>query len=154
MNDPMLEMESIAAEQAAPGEKLPRTHGHAMAAIDFTLSWESGNARHVECLVAGKPNLWRDILPPQMEGDLMDKPVGHVAAQGFAGGELLTHYRDQDCLHVPVRAFRGQNASGEDCLITLYQLLLESIGPDLVQALAETGEANRALPSTSTGDAR
>jgi SAM-dependent methyltransferase len=105
VNDPMLEMQPIEEEQAAVGEKLARTHGHAMAAMTFTLSWESENARHLDCLVANKLNLWRDILPPQMEASLMDKPVGHVAKQDFAGGGLLGPRREQDCLRIPVRAF-------------------------------------------------
>lgn len=105
LNDSMLEMRPTDAEQAAAGEKPPRSHGHAMAAMNFTLSRESENGRHVDCLVASKLNLWRDSLPPQIKGNLTDKPVGHVAAQDFAGGELLPHYRDQDCLHIPARAF-------------------------------------------------
>jgi hypothetical protein len=105
VNDPMLEMQPIEEEQAAVGEKLARTHGHAMAAMTFTLSWESENARHLDCLVANKLNLWRDILPPQMEASLMDKPVGHVAKQDFAGGGLLEPRREQECPRIPVRAF-------------------------------------------------
>lgn len=105
MNDLMLEMQPIAEEQGAAGEKLSRTHGNAAAAMTFNLRWESENAGHLDCLVANKLNLWRDILPPQMEADLMDKPVGHVAKQHFVDGELLRPRREQDCLRVPMRAF-------------------------------------------------
>lgn len=106
MNGLMLETHPLTVEeQAQAGEKLARTHAHATAAIAFTLSWQSENARHTECLVANKLNLWRDILPPGMEPDLMDKPVGHVAKQDFAAGELPGSYREQDCLRIPSKAF-------------------------------------------------
>ena len=106
MNDPVLEIHPLEAEeQAEIGEKLARTHPHAMAALSFTLSWQSENARHLECLVASKLNLRRDILTPEIAPDLMDKPVGHVAKQDFTAGALLTSYREQDCLRIPVRAF-------------------------------------------------
>ena len=39
--------------------------------------------------VARRLNLWRDILPFELEPDLMDKPVGHVAQRRFAAGELI-----------------------------------------------------------------
>jgi SAM-dependent methyltransferase len=106
MNDPMLEMHpSTVEEQAKAGDKLARTPAHAVAAMSFSLGWQSENARHTDCLVANKLNLWHDILPPQMESDLMDKPVGHVAKQDFAAGELVPSYREQDCLRIPSLAF-------------------------------------------------
>jgi len=106
VNDPVLKIHPLEAEeQAEIGEKLARTHSHAMAALSFSLSWQSENARHSDCFVDSKLNLWRDILPPQIEPDLMDKPVGHVATRAFVAGELLPSYREQDCLPIPSRAF-------------------------------------------------
>lgn len=105
MNDPLLEAQPVEAEDAAPGEKLERTHGHAMAAMSFTLGWRSENARHTDTLVANKLNLWRDILPPELEPDLMGKTVGHTASHAFAAADLLQTYREEDCVRVPARAF-------------------------------------------------
>ncbi|MEA3277911.1 MAG: methyltransferase domain-containing protein [Pseudomonadota bacterium] len=105
MNDPLLEVQRMEEESTTVGEKLERTHSRAMATMSFSLRWQSENARHTDCLVANKLNLWRDILPPEMEPDLMNKPVSHVASHAFAAGDLLTTYREQDCLRVPRRAF-------------------------------------------------
>jgi hypothetical protein len=64
MNDPMLEMHpSTVEEQVQAGDKLARTHAHAMAAMSFTLSWQSENARHVDCLVASRRRLRRSESP-------------------------------------------------------------------------------------------
>ena len=46
MNDPLLEVQLVEEESAAASGKLERTHGHAMAAMSFTLGWQSENARH------------------------------------------------------------------------------------------------------------
>jgi SAM-dependent methyltransferase len=106
MNDRMLETHPLTVEeQEQAGEKPARTDAHAMAAMSFTLSWQSEHARHADCIVANKLNLWRDILPPRMEPNLKDEPTGHVAIQEFAGGELLPIYREHDCFDIPVRAF-------------------------------------------------
>ncbi len=104
MSDPMLDLYPD-GETTNAGEKLERTHGHAMASMSFTLGWQSEAARHTDCLVADKLNLWRDVLPPAIESDLMDKPRGHVAAGDFPPGELLPDHRQDQCLRIPSRAF-------------------------------------------------
>ncbi len=102
-----LPIDKIAPEDDthAAANQLERTHGRAMAAICFTLTWDSEQAHHTERLVANKLNLWRDILPPQLEPGLMGQPVGHYATHRFAAGELLEPYREADCLRVPDKAF-------------------------------------------------
>ncbi len=100
MPDPYPEGETIKA-----GEKLERTHGHALASVSFALGWQSEAARHTDCLVASKLNLWRDILPPGIESGLLDKPRGHVAAGDFPPCELLPDYRQDQCVRIPLRAF-------------------------------------------------
>lgn len=84
---------------------LERTNAQAMCAMAFTLSWCSGHARHTEQLVAPKLNLWRDILPFELEPDLMDKPVGHRARHVYAPGELIVPYQPELCFNVSRRAF-------------------------------------------------
>jgi SAM-dependent methyltransferase len=94
-------------QDPGPGaaQPLERTHGRAMCAMAFSLAWSSEQARHTDQLVARKLNLWRDILPIQLEPELMDKPVGHVARQRFAAGELVLPYRADQCFDLAQRAF-------------------------------------------------
>jgi SAM-dependent methyltransferase len=80
--------------------RLERTSARAMARMRFDLSWESERARHTDSYIATKLNLWRDLMPPQLEAQVMDRPVGHRAAHRFAPGELLTPWRDQHLLRV------------------------------------------------------
>lgn len=68
---------------------LPTTSPGAIARVRFELSWESAVARHTDCLVATQLNLWRDLFPPELEVQVMGKPVGHTASHAFTPGELL-----------------------------------------------------------------
>jgi hypothetical protein len=92
-------------DDAAQLEPLERTDGRAMAAMAFALSWQSREARHTDQLVARKLNLWRDILPYELEPELMDKPVDHVARRTFAPGELIVPYQADLCFNVSQRGF-------------------------------------------------
>ena len=93
-------------------ETLDRTTGRAMCAMAFSLQWQSGHARHTDQLVARKLNLWRDILPFELEPELMDKPVDHVARRSFAAGELIVPYQPDLCFNLSQRAFhRGLRKS-------------------------------------------
>ena len=58
---------------------MDRTDSRAMCAMAFSLGWQSEHARHTDQLVATRLNLWRDMLPFELEPDLMGKPVDHVA---------------------------------------------------------------------------
>ena len=114
MNDSLVAALAAAETEQSTAPTLQRTHGRAMAAMAFTLEWSSGEVRHSDCLVARKLNLWRDILPFELEGQLMDKPVGHVASHRFAAGELTPPYQNADCLDVPAKAF---NRNFRKCFI-------------------------------------
>jgi len=85
-----------------PGTRPLLTNRHAMARMRLDLSWESGVARHRDTLVATKLNLWRDLFPPELEADLLDRPRGHVATHRFDPGELVTPWREG--LHTQVRS--------------------------------------------------
>jgi SAM-dependent methyltransferase len=106
MNVPLFAATPATDAAADSGPKLERTHSHAMAAMAFTLAWHSEQARHTDCLVVRKMNLWRDILPAEIEAHLMDKPVGHAASHRFAAGELAPNYREDMCLDVATKAFK------------------------------------------------
>lgn len=93
-------------------ERLQRTHNRAMAQLAFTLSWQCENASHRETLVVRKFNFWRDILPPQLEAGLLDRPIGHTASARFAAGDLLPAYRAGDQLTLRDTAFDRSYRSG------------------------------------------
>ena len=76
-----------------------------MAAMAFSLQWQCENARHTDQYVARRLNLWRDILPFQLEPELMHKPVDHVARHSFAPGELIVPYQSDLCFNLSQRAF-------------------------------------------------
>ncbi len=98
---------------AAPrAERLEVLSPGAMAAMEFTLTWRSEQARHSDCLVAEKLNLWRDILPPALEAELAGQPAGHTASHRFAPGELLPASAPSDCLSLPDAAFKRRLRPG------------------------------------------
>ena len=102
MTDPLFHCLADERDAGATDEQsLERTSSDAMSAMAFTLHWSSEHARHADCLVAPKLNLWRDILPPGMDADLMDRPVGHQVSRHYAEGGLVERYRDSDCLRAP-----------------------------------------------------
>ncbi len=82
-----------------------RTDSHSITAMEFALQWQSQHARHTDCLVQQKFNLWRDLLPPELEAELEGKPVGYTHAAHFAPGTLIPPYRADDCLRVRTSAF-------------------------------------------------
>jgi SAM-dependent methyltransferase len=84
---------------------LDRTSSRAMCAMAFGLAWQSEHARHTDQLIARKLNLWRDILPYELEPELMDKPVDHVARHGYRAGELIVPYQTDLCFNLSQRAF-------------------------------------------------
>ena len=95
----------LADDDSGQVDSLDRTNGRAMCAMAFSLQWQSEHARHTDQLVAPKLNLWRDILPFELEPDLMDKPVDHVARRSFAAGELIVPYQTDLCFNLSQRAF-------------------------------------------------
>jgi len=84
---------------------IERTHGGAMCAMAFSLQWQSPQARHTDQLIARKLNLWRDILPYELEPELMDQTVDHIARRKFAAGELIVPYQPDLCFNLSQRAF-------------------------------------------------
>lgn len=80
-----------------------------MAALQLTLRWQCDNARHTERLLAPGVDLRRDRLPPALETEVIDQPVGHRAERGFLAGELVPDYVQEDCLSVPASAFNRRH---------------------------------------------
>ncbi|ACV68607.1 hypothetical protein Dret_1319 [Desulfohalobium retbaense DSM 5692] len=46
------------------------------ASLQFTIGWESGEARHTEHILAQKANLWRDQFPPRRQRTADWRPTG------------------------------------------------------------------------------
>lgn len=87
------------------GTPLERTGSRAMCAMAFSVAWHSELARHTDQRIAPELNLWRDILPFELEPELMDKPVNHVARRYFAAGRLIVPYQADRCFNLSQRAF-------------------------------------------------
>jgi SAM-dependent methyltransferase/FKBP-type peptidyl-prolyl cis-trans isomerase 2 len=81
-------------------QPMERTSPHAMAALRLDLHWACEAARHTDTLLAAKINLWRDILPPELEQEIMGQTVGHRASHRFAPGELATPRREEQLLRL------------------------------------------------------
>ena len=108
MNDiteALLGFELEADDNSERVETLERTDGRAMCAMAFSLQWQSEHASHTDQLIARKLNLWRDILPYELEPDLIDKPVDHVASRRFRPGELIVPHQSDQCFNLSQRAF-------------------------------------------------
>src|ERR1700690_844261 len=89
-------------DTAAPQRQfLEHTSSRSLAAVEFTLEWQSDAARHTDIYVAGSPNLWRDYMPPGVEAFLINQPVGHSSSRRFPPGELVADYAAADCVQVP-----------------------------------------------------
>lgn len=108
MNDAteaLLGLELAGEDHSDSTRTIERTHGRAMCAMAFSLQWQSEHARHTDQLIARKLNLWRDILPYELEPDLMDKPVNHVARRSFGAGQLIVPYQSDLSFNLSQRAF-------------------------------------------------
>ncbi len=108
MNDTteaLLGFELAGDDDSEKTRTIDRTNSRAMCAMAFSLQWQGQNARHTDQLIARKLNLWRDILPYELEPDLMDKPVDHIARRNFDGGELIVPYQSDLCFNLSQRAF-------------------------------------------------
>jgi SAM-dependent methyltransferase/FKBP-type peptidyl-prolyl cis-trans isomerase 2 len=110
--------ESFLAEDSAsdvrdaPRERVERTTGRSMVALEVALGWESEAARHTDVYVAQKVNIWRDVSSPVLEAGLVGKPIGHRMEHRFAAGELLEPYAERDCLLIPQNRFNRRLRRG------------------------------------------
>lgn len=101
-------MFSLLSETAEKtGQTLKRTDSKAIAAVQFCLQWNSAVARHTDCIVFRKLNFWRDILPSDLEADLLDKEIGYRTQHAYKPGELLTNYNSSDYRVAAPKIFNG-----------------------------------------------
>ncbi|MCB1773023.1 MAG: methyltransferase domain-containing protein [Gammaproteobacteria bacterium] len=105
LNETLTGFELSSDTGASPAHRLERTSSRSMCAMALSVAWHSDIARHTDQRIARELNLWRDILPFELEPELMDKPVGHVARRYFAAGRLIVPYQADRCFNVGQRAF-------------------------------------------------
>lgn len=96
-----------ATATAPTGEDLPHTHGQALARLRCALDWESGVARHTDCLVLPRLDLWRDLLPEAIAAAVIDQPVGHRATATLPAGALTDPWQAAGQFAVPAARFTG-----------------------------------------------
>ena len=85
-----LDMEAVVPD-AATSERhwLDHTDARGMAALRLDLHWASAVGRHTDSLHARRVNLWRDLLSPELEAEVVGRPVGHQASHSFGPGGLI-----------------------------------------------------------------
>ncbi len=104
MDSPVLSLNRLtdsADSDKDPPARLERTSRRASARMRLELAWESGIARHRDCVVATRLDLRRDRFPPELEADLLERPRGHLANHAFGPGELVPPWRGG--LHARIR---------------------------------------------------
>nr|WP_320010796.1 methyltransferase domain-containing protein [uncultured Desulfobulbus sp.] len=80
---------------------------------EFSLSWSSKEATHVEKLWAHPVSFWRDILNPSLVNALKGKSVGDEAEITLPADLFTTPYQITKKIQVRPHQFRGTNAAGE-----------------------------------------
>ena len=91
--------------ETEPRQHLDRTGSRAMTRMRLDIDWTSTVARHRDGFVASRINLWRDLFPPELDPQILDKPVGHRAAHGFDAGELIAPWQDGLLLRIRSERF-------------------------------------------------
>lgn len=66
-----------------------KIYDDALAAMNFSASWENDGIRHTDCLHAERVNFWRDILPPGLYKTLVKKPRDRWVSLEFLPGQVL-----------------------------------------------------------------
>ncbi|MEW5893033.1 MAG: methyltransferase domain-containing protein [Pseudomonadota bacterium] len=108
ITDEFLSLAEAGGQTEQPRSPLERTSSRALACIEFTLHWQSEQARHSDLYVASPVNLWRDFFPPEVEAAVLDQPVGHSVRLHCPPGSLVPAYLASDCLDIPDTRFNRQ----------------------------------------------
>jgi SAM-dependent methyltransferase/FKBP-type peptidyl-prolyl cis-trans isomerase 2 len=93
-------------------DPLERTSRQTLARIRFDLHWRSDDAIHTDTRVASRLDLWRDLLPSELEAEIMDRPVGHRAVHRFEPGTLVPSAREDLLRTLRPEQFQRRLASG------------------------------------------
>ncbi len=85
-----------------------------LADLEFELSWDGPDGRHVDTRRVFGVNMWRDFFPPGLDAALLGKNVGETVSIDFAPGALV---EDRHAVHVheiPLAAFDAASAGLAD----------------------------------------
>lgn len=110
--DSFLAEDSASDVRDAPRQRVERTTGRSMVALEVALAWQSDAARHTDVLVAPKVNLWRDLASPVLESGLVGQAIGSQWQHEFVDGELVAPYAERDCLLIPSQRFNRRLRRG------------------------------------------
>lgn len=91
---------------------MERSNQHSRAAVVFTLTWNSDRASHTEQLWADPVSFWRDVLDPQLAGNLMDKSAGDRARVRIPAADFTSPYDESKRIRVRPRQFQGVDNRG------------------------------------------
>lgn len=98
-------LDAVVPEEESSTRTLERTSNQAMISVRFTLQWEHQGIKHTDHFYAPKLNLWRDIFPPEIESEMMDKASGHSVTASFKPGDLIEGYQKSACLTLANKQF-------------------------------------------------
>ena len=85
-----------------------------LADLEFELSWDGPDARHVDRRRAFGVNMWRDFFPPGLDAALIGKAVGETVSIEFAPGALVEDRRAAQLREMPLAAFDAAAAGLAD----------------------------------------
>ncbi len=86
------------------------------ATIRFHLDWKSDYARHSDCFVAQQVNFWRDIFPPDLFENLMNKMAGESISLKLAPGKIVPPLNRQNTRKIKRRQFNDHFKPGEEVI--------------------------------------
>ncbi len=84
------------------------------AEIRFQLDWKSDFAKHSDSFVAQQVNFWRDIFPPKLYENLMNKMTGDTISLRFTPGEIVTPSVEQKAIKIKRRQFNDRLTPGQE----------------------------------------
>jgi SAM-dependent methyltransferase len=85
-----------------------------LADLEFELSWDGPDARHIDRRRAFGVNMWRDFFPPGLDAALLGKAVGAAASLDFAPGALVEDRRPALVREIPLGSFDAAAAGLAD----------------------------------------
>lgn len=79
---------------------------------EFTLTWRSTNAAHMEKLWAHPVSFWRDMLDPALVKELLGKTIGDRARVEIAANRYATPYSRSKRVLIRPQQFQGTDLNG------------------------------------------
>lgn len=84
------------------------------ASIWFQIDWKSHYARHRDCFLAQQVNFWRDIFPPDLYENLMNKMTGESTSLEYAPGKIVPTAINKNTRKIKKRQFNNHFKPGEE----------------------------------------